>query len=485
MALPLWSDGKLMLAMLRELSTAGGQARPEQLYVSLRQYFPEMTDADLVSVHASGDAKWPNTVRWARQHLVNRGFIDASIRGTWAITTSGTEWMNRHWMGPSADYSGLKLPPVPSVKAGEVDAVQSGPTAADPPEVPEPGGWLPPRLIPQTLDISNGNEDILQVRRVPARHRVGHADSLSPSAEPASTGELSLEESGHHSPKLDPTETLIQRLRASQRLSGQSRQFELDLTEAFEVLGFSCRHIGGSGATDILLRAPLMHSAYSVVVDAKTSQAGRVGQGRIDVAVITNHRQEHRADYAAVVGEGFSDGHLQRFAEQYELSLITTGRLAELLRLHASTPFTLIELRELFVAPGRVDAGIAALSELHRQHRRRWRLLAQLIDIANGSIEFGLDVKTMRALVTQSMKGMGEAARDLPTLQDVTDAVSFLSSGVLAVLAEVPDSGGEYQLAMSAAIAHRRLIALGRTVEEETPGKSRQLPLIEAGRTSR
>lgn len=485
MPLPLWSDGKLMLALLRELSASGGQARPEQLYMSLQHYFPEITDADLASVHASGDAKWPNTVRWARQHLVNRGFIDASVRGTWAITTSGADWMNRHWSGPSADYSGLKLPPVPPAKSGEADVAQSGSPAAGPPKVSEPGGWLPPRLIPQTLDISNGNEDILQVRRVPARHRVAHADSSLQSAEPASPGELSPEEPGQSSPKSDPTETLIQRLRASQRLSGQSKQFELDLADIFEVLGFSCRHIGGSGATDILLSAPLTHSAYSVVVDAKTSQAGRVGQGRIDVAVICNHRQEHRADYAAVVGEDFSVGHLQRFAEQYELSLITTAQLADLLRLHARTPFTLTELKELFVAPGRVDAGIAALREFHRQHLRRWRLLAQLINIAKGSIEFGLDVKTMRALVTQSMKGIGEAARDLPTLQDVTDAVGFLSSGVVGVLAEVPDSGGEYQLAMSPTIAHRRLIALGRTVEEATPGTSRQLPLIEAGKTSR
>lgn len=77
--------------LLRELTTANGQARPKELYVSLRQYFTEITDADLVSAHASGEARWPNTVRWTRQQLVDRGFIDSSVSGTWAITTSGTE----------------------------------------------------------------------------------------------------------------------------------------------------------------------------------------------------------------------------------------------------------------------------------------------------------------------------------------------------------------------------------------------------------
>jgi hypothetical protein len=485
MPLPLWSDGKLMLAILRELSAAGGQARPEQLYASLRQYFPEITDEDLVSAHASGDAKWPNTVRWARQHLVNRGFIDASVRGTWAITTSGTEWMNRHWMGPSAGYSGLKLPLVPPVKAGQPGAVQPGPPVAGPPEVLQPGGWLPPRLIPQTLGLSNGNEDILQVRRVPARHRVAHADSPLPPAEPASSGENSPEESGHHSPKLEPTETLIQRLQAGQRLSGQSRQFELDIAAAFEVLGFSCRHIGGSGATDILLSAPLVQSAYTVVVDAKTSQSGRVAQGRIDVAVIGNHRRDLAADYAAVVGEDFSAGQLQRFAEQFELTLITTTQLAELVRLHARSPFSLIELRELFVAAGRADAGMAALREFHRQHWRRWRLLAELIDVVNSSIEFALEVRTMLVLLTQRMKARGDSAPDLPTLQDVIDAVGFLSSRPLAVLIEVPDSGGAYQLTMSVDTAHRRLLALGHAVDKNANGRLHPLPLQVARKITR
>jgi hypothetical protein len=474
-----------MLAILRELTAANGQARPEDLYVSLRQYFPEITDADLVSTHASGEAKWPNTVRWTRQQLVDRGFIDATVHGTWAITASGTEWMNRHWEGVAADYSQLKLPPALSVKPGAAGIAQPEPSAVDQPKEPESDGWLAPRLVPQTLDVSTGNADVLQVRQAPVRHRVARAEPQLPSPEPASPEEPTLEESRQPPPRLEPTEALIQRLQVSQRLSGQSGQFELDLAEAFEALGFSCTHLGGSGATDILVTAPLVHAGYTVVVDAKTSQVGRVNQGRIDFAVIGNHRKVHRADYSAVVGEDFSDGNLRRFAEHYEVTLITTAQLAELLRLHASTPFTLIELRELFAVPGPADAGIAAIREFHRQHRRRWRLLADVIDVVTNTVAYPPDVRAILILMSQPRKGKGEAARDLPTPKDVTDAVAFLSSTALAVLAEVPDSGGAYQLTMRADTARRRLLALGHAVAEGTAGTARQLPLTEAGRTKR
>lgn len=110
MALPSEEDVKLWLALLREIDIAGGSCRPAELYPRLREYFPSITDADMNLKRASGDSAWPNTIRWARMHLVHRGFIDNSRRGVWAITPKGRDWLNQHWRGPNVSYSNIDRP---------------------------------------------------------------------------------------------------------------------------------------------------------------------------------------------------------------------------------------------------------------------------------------------------------------------------------------------------------------------------------------
>lgn len=88
MAIP--SEKDIELPLLREIEAAGGEARPSELYDKVARHFPQLTPSDQTVRHQrSGLLIWANRVAWARQHLVNRGEIDASIRGTWKITEKG------------------------------------------------------------------------------------------------------------------------------------------------------------------------------------------------------------------------------------------------------------------------------------------------------------------------------------------------------------------------------------------------------------
>lgn len=87
-----------------------------------------------------------------------------------------------------------------------------------------------------------------------------------------------------------------------------------------------------------------------------------------------------QATYAAVIGEDFSGGQLQKFADQYNVTLLTTNMLCDVLRLHAATPFTLVELRDLFSVRGRADQAVQALRQRNGQHLRHWRLIAEIVD---------------------------------------------------------------------------------------------------------
>jgi hypothetical protein len=193
--------------------------------------------------------------------------------------------------------------------------------------------------------------------------------------------------------------------------------------------------------------------------------------------VIDNHRQTRGANYAAVVGEDFSGGQLQKFADQYRVTLLTTGMLCEVLRLHASTPFSLIELRDLFSVHGRADQAVQAFRQRNTQHLRHWQLVADIVDTmevfeAKLPGGFAPNAEQLHFLLTTQSVTLGQPATNMPTRQEVMDAVTYLTSRAVQVLAEVPGSNGNYQLAMSAASARKRVLALARWLDERPRASS-------------
>jgi len=88
MAIP--SEKDIELPLLTEIEAAGGEARARDLYDRVARHFPQLTPADRSAKYpASGLPIWRNRVQWARQHLVNKGELDASTRGVWKITSGG------------------------------------------------------------------------------------------------------------------------------------------------------------------------------------------------------------------------------------------------------------------------------------------------------------------------------------------------------------------------------------------------------------
>ena len=90
MAIP--SVKYIELPLLTEIKAVGGEAKPSELYDKVATHFPHLTLADRKARHPrSGALIWENRVRWARQHLVNKGEIDASVQGIWKITEKGKD----------------------------------------------------------------------------------------------------------------------------------------------------------------------------------------------------------------------------------------------------------------------------------------------------------------------------------------------------------------------------------------------------------
>ncbi len=434
MALPSEYDNKFWLALLHEIDEAGGRAKPSAIYPRMRAYFPEITDDDLLLGTSDGGNKWTNMIQWVRQHLVYRGCIDNTQRGIWTLTDLGRQWLLANWRGPDADYSQVK---------------KTGLVRKDSAEKPDADGHEPDRTA---MPWARGRQPPTTDSPVPASVTVGQVMATSPS-------------SGAQLHRIvDPVEALCQRLEVTQRQSQTPRLFEAAITDAFDFLGFEAQHIGGAGETDVLARASLGQSSYSVVIDAKSTHTGKVPDAQITWPVIDRHRQGHRATFAAVIGEDFSGGQLQDFADQYKVTLITTSALLELVRLHSSAPFNLHELKELFTIFGRADAALQALLERHKRNQRHWLLISDIIDTIE---RFQKRTPSSPAPKIDNLYfyltlNVSHSPADAPTLQDVTDAVAFLASRAVNVLVEVPGSSGAYQLAMKGSVARKRLTALAR-----------------------
>ena len=97
--------------MLEVLEAAGGEAEPAELYSPLADRFPMLTKDEREARHeVSGLPKWQNRVQWVRQRLVEKGEIDGSKRGVWAITNAGRDRVARGDRGeanPLASKAGL------------------------------------------------------------------------------------------------------------------------------------------------------------------------------------------------------------------------------------------------------------------------------------------------------------------------------------------------------------------------------------------
>ena len=84
------SEKDIEIPLLQEIEAAGGGAKPSELYDKVAKHFPHLTLDDQQAKHPrTGIPIWRNRVQWARQHLVNKGEVDASVRGIWHIIEKG------------------------------------------------------------------------------------------------------------------------------------------------------------------------------------------------------------------------------------------------------------------------------------------------------------------------------------------------------------------------------------------------------------
>ncbi|MBV8299018.1 MAG: hypothetical protein JO083_05700 [Candidatus Eremiobacteraeota bacterium] len=151
--------------------------------------------------------------------------------------------------------------------------------------------------------------------------------------------------------------------------------FEKAVCDAFAAIGFVATHVGGNGAPDGLLDAPLGPLAYRAVLECKTAHAyTTVLDPRLEEPA--RFREPYNAQYAILVGPAFSvDGVFEGEMKTHAISVWSVNDVVNALHLGVD----LAECRDLFAA-GVVEDRLADLS-WSREHgaRKRLAVIAKLL----------------------------------------------------------------------------------------------------------
>lgn len=77
--------------LLEVIQSMGGKGEPKEIYPLMKQKFSELTPEDIEATMVSGGNKWTNRIQWTRQKLKDKGELESSERGIWAITEKGIQ----------------------------------------------------------------------------------------------------------------------------------------------------------------------------------------------------------------------------------------------------------------------------------------------------------------------------------------------------------------------------------------------------------
>jgi hypothetical protein len=175
-------------------------------------------------------------------------------------------------------------------------------------------------------------------------------------------------------------EKICQELNLRKNDTARPKLFEEAIVRAFNFLGFETKRIGGPGKPDVLARAILRKSGYTVIIDGKTVSKGKIlREQRINWAALQEHKQSHKANYVIVIAEKFAGGRLPDRAKRYGVSLIRNETLKKMVRIHGRTPLTLTDIEMVFKIPGYFGDRVNYCKIRSSDEEKRMYLLAMII----------------------------------------------------------------------------------------------------------
>lgn len=254
-------------------------------------------------------------------------------------------------------------------------------------------------------------------------------------------------------------EKFIGSLQEAQRKSSEPTEFESLIETAFSKLGFYTEHIGGSGETDVLIRAKMGDDEFTSILDAKTTKEGKITNNQIDWDGLEEHKETHEADYIVVVGPGFHGGRLEDSAEKRSALLLKTEFIIEVLRLNSKYPLSLSDLSTIS------DSELNEEEKLNKLRSRSERYLS-FLKLLKGIVE---EIRKKQGLEgSLNANALYWIFDEEYSIERIQKALDFLSSEPLKILEKSGKEASEgYKLVLRPDLISRRLEKISENYKHE------------------
>ena len=237
-------------------------------------------------------------------------------------------------------------------------------------------------------------------------------------------------------PAIDNTD-IISELRMASKDSFNPGKFEKTVRDFFEMIGFDSKWLGGSGKTDVLLKATdSPENPFIVTVDTKATSSSTVSDGLVDFDTLEDHRKKHGSDYIAIVGRDFNERLINR-AKEHRVVLFDIDTLEKLFVIHQQTPLKISAYKKVFEQSGKADLTVLDNDIIQTKDTGSLitGIMRHLIDECKDPITKGyLSVRDLY----MSLRADEEFLK-VPSIEEIENTLEFLSSPIIGCVKKDKD----------------------------------------------
>lgn len=227
---------------------------------------------------------------------------------------------------------------------------------------------------------------------------------------------------------IDSTD-IITKLRMASKDSFNPEKFEKTVRDYFEIIGFDAQWLGGSGKTDVLLKATdSPENPFIVTVDTKATSSSAVSDGLVDFDTLEDHKKKHGSDYIAIVGRDFNERLINR-ATEHHVVLFDIDTLEKLLVIHQQTPLKMSTYKIIFDQGGKADLTVLDNDIIQTKNIGSLitGIMRHLIDECKDPITKGfLSVRDIYMCLRTE-----QSFSKVPSIEEIENALTFLSSPII------------------------------------------------------
>lgn len=227
----------------------------------------------------------------------------------------------------------------------------------------------------------------------------------------------------------------LKKLRLKLINSEDNESFKQLLQKVFNFLGFQTSIILEGKASFILVEALLDYKTYNLVVDGKVlDEKSKKIQKYEYWSELTKAKEKTKSDYSVIISSDFDYNILSEKIDENKVILFELRWLDSIIKEHNKLPFSLTNLKSIFLSPNSIENNVFQLFEKRKQIYNKMKLINIIITILNenSSKQLYLNVESLTKIINQESNEYLEFGRvQEPEVEEITKMLALEPFNIL------------------------------------------------------